>query len=205
MTARRHDGKTARLAIALLALLGVATITACATMRQFRALKQVTFAIDGVRGIRLAGVSLDGVRRAGDISPLNAARITAAVLRRELPLEFDVHVAGTNPADNPTTARLLRMQWTLDLNGRETVSGSLDTAYTFPPGLTTDVRVPIRLDVVQFFQNSAQDAIELALGLAGLGTRPTEVVIRAVPTIDTPLGPISYPNPITIVRRTVGP
>lgn len=186
-------------------LASVVTVSSCATMRQFTALKQVAFAIDGVRGVRLAGVSLDNVRRPNDISAFDAARIAAAVLGRRVPLEFDIHVAGNNPADNPTTARLVRLQWTLDLNGRETVSGTLDTAYTFAPGVETDVRVPIRLDLAQFFQNSAQDAIDLALGLAGLGTRQTEVVIRAVPTIDTPLGPISYPGPITIVRRTVGP
>jgi len=187
------------------AMLIVAGVTGCATARQFAALRQVTFAIDGVRGIRLAGVSLDGVRRVSDVSTFDAARIGIAVLRNQVPLSFDIHVGGSNPAENPTTARLIRMQWTLDLNGRETVSGVLDTAYTFPPGLTTDVRIPISLDMAQFFQNSATDAIDLALGLAGLGTRQTEVVIRAVPSIDTPLGRISYPNPITIVRRTVGP
>jgi len=188
-----------------LTLLGVTMFTACATVRQFTALKQVAFAIEGVRGIRLAGVALDNVRRPADINPLDAARIGAAVMSHRIPLEFDIHVGGTNPADNPTTARLVRLQWTLDLNGHETVSGTIDTAYTFAPGITTDVRVPIRLDLEQFYQHSAQDALDLALGLAGLGNKQTEVVIRAVPTIDTPLGAISYPSPITIVRRTVGP
>jgi hypothetical protein len=183
----------------------VGALSACATIRQVSALKQVAFAIEGVRGIRLAGVPLDHVRSASDVSTFDAARIAAAVLSRHVPLEFDIHVNGDNPADNATTARLVRLQWTLDLNGRETVSGIIDTAYTFVPGITTDVRVPIRLDLAQFYQNSAQDALDLALGLAGLGTRQTEVVIRAVPSIDTPLGAIKYPSPITIVRKTVGP
>lgn len=205
MTVRRSRRSSRSRRSLLLCGLVLASVTACATARQFAALRQVTFSIAGVRGVRLAGVSLDNVRRPSDISAFDAARIGAAVLRRQVPLEFDIHVDGTNPADNPTTARLLRLAWTLDLNGRETVSGTLDTAYMFPPGVTADVRVPIRLDMAQFFQNSATDAIDLALGLAGLGTRQTEVVLRAVPTIDTPLGPIAYPNPITIVRRTVGP
>ena len=42
------------------------------------------------------------------------------------------------------------------------------------------------------------------LAEAGLGSRRTEVALRAVPTIDTPLGPIQYPGAITIVRRAVG-
>ena len=204
MTDRRTDGRTARwpLFAVLLALAGIA---GCATLKSITALKQVAFAIENVRGVRLAGVSLDNVRRPGDISAFDAARIGAAVLSRHVPLEFDIHMTGSNPPDNPTTARLVRFQWTLDLNGHETVSGSLDTAYTFVPGMPTDVRLPVRLDLAQFFQNSASDALNLALGLAGLGNQQTEVVIRAVPTIDTPLGAITYPNPITIVRRTVGP
>jgi hypothetical protein len=61
------------------------------------------------------------------------------------------------------------------------------------------------MDLNQFFHQSGQDMIDLALGLAGLGTKETQVEIRAVPTIDTPLGGIRYPNAITIVKRTVGP
>jgi hypothetical protein len=188
----------------LASALAIAGITGCATMRSVTALRQVDFAIDRVAGLRLAGVNLDGVRRPSDISPLDAARITAAALRGQMPLTFNIHVLGQNPQENATTARLTRFQWTLDLNGRETVSGMLDTAYTFPPGVTTDVRLPISLDLKQFFNQSGQDLIDLALGLAGLGTRETQVQIRAVPTIDTPLGAIRYPNAITIVKRTVG-
>jgi hypothetical protein len=139
-----------------------------------------------------------------DVNVLDAARIGAAVARRQVPLSFELHLLGRNPAENGTTARLVRLQWILDLNGRETISGTLDTAYTFAPGEVTDVRVPVAFDLWQFFQGSAGDALELAAGLAGLGSRRTEVVVRAVPTIDTPLGPIRYPGAITIVRRTVG-
>jgi len=179
-------------------------LAACATVRGLRALRQVDFEVDRVATVRLAGVSLDRVRSVSDVNMLDAARIAAAVARRQVPLSFDLHVLGRNPAENRTTARLLRLRWILDLNGRETVSGTLDTAYTFAPGETTDVRVPVALDLWQFFQGSAGDALELAAGLAGLGARRTEVALRAVPTIDTPLGPIQYPGAITIVRRTVG-
>jgi hypothetical protein len=182
----------------------VLSVAACATARGVFALRQVAFSVDRVASVRLAGVPLDRIRSAADVGILDAGRIAAAVLRRQIPLEFDVHVLGRNPAENQTTAQLTRLQWILDLNGRETVSGALDTAYTFVPGMETDVRVPVRLDLAQFFQGSAADALDLALGLAGLGSRRTEIALRAIPTIDTPLGPIRYPGSITIVRRTVG-
>jgi hypothetical protein len=179
-------------------------LAACATLRGLRALRQIDFEVDRVTTVRLAGVSLDRVRSLSDVNMLDAARIAAAVVRRQVPLSFDLHLLGRNPAENRTTARLVRLRWILDLNGRETVSGTLDTVYTFVPGQVTDVRVPVALDLWQFYQGSAGDALELAAGLAGLGARRTEVALRAVPTIDTPLGPIQYPGAITIVRRTVG-
>ncbi len=190
-------GRVAAVAAILLGL------TACATVRGVLALRQVTFEVDRVAAVRLAGVSLDRIRGPADVGMLEAARIAAAVARRQVPVEFEVHLLGRNPAENHTTARLVRMHWILDLNGHETVSGTLDTAYTFAPGEVTDVRLPVALDLWRFFQGSAADVLNLALGLAGLGARPTEVVLRAVPTIDTPLGPIQYPGSITIVRRTV--
>ncbi len=196
--ARAHRQRSVAAAVLVLGLAG------CATARGILALRQVNFGIDRVASVRLAGVSLDHVRSSSDLSVLDYGRIGAAALRGQIPLEFDVHVMGANPQENNTTARLVRMQWTLDLNGRETVSGTLDTAYTFPPGSTTDVRVPVRLDLAQFFKSSAADALDLALGLAGLSARQTEVALRAVPIIDTPLGPIRYPTAITIVRRSVG-
>jgi len=179
-------------------------LCACATARGILALRQVAFEVDRVAAVRLAGVGLDHVRSPSDLGVLDAGRIAAAVARRQIPLEFDVHVFGRNPADNAATARLVRLQWTLDLNGHETVSGVLDSAYTFEPGAVTDLRVRVRLDLWQFFQGGASDAINLALGLAGLGARRTEVALRVVPTIDTPLGPIQYPTPVTVVRRSVG-
>src|SRR5258706_11833847 len=146
-TVRRSGGR----AVGIAALAALLLFDGCATMRSITALRQVDFAIDRVAALRLAGVNLDGVRRASDISPLDYARISAAALRGQMPLSFDIHILGNNPPENATTARLVRFQWTLLLNSTETVSGSLDTAYTFPPGLATDVRLPISLDLNQFF------------------------------------------------------
>jgi hypothetical protein len=189
---------------AALALAAALAAPGCATVRQLTALRQVEFSIDRVAGVVLAGVALDHVRSFADLDLRDAGRLAAAVARRQVPLEFALHVRGENPAENPVTARMLRLTWTLALNGRETVSGTIDTTYTFPPGEPQDVAVSVRLDLYEFFQARGRDAFELALGLLGAGARPTEVSLRAVPVIDTPLGAIHYPSAITIVRRTVG-
>ena len=72
------------------------------------------------------------------------------------------------------------------------------------PGAPTDVPITISLDLVDFFEANARDLVELALSLSGRGGAPKEVALRATPVVDTPLGPIRYPEPITIVSREVG-
>ena len=176
----------------------------CQTLRELAALRFVDFAIDGVSNARLAGVEVNRIRSYRDLTPTEMARLGSALARRELPFEFSLHVAARNPAENNVQARLVRMDWTLLLEDRETISGVLDQAYVIPPGGITDIPVQIELDLVKFFDRNLQDLVELALSVSGSGGEPKNVKLRALPTVDTPIGAIEYPQPITIVSRDLG-
>jgi hypothetical protein len=193
-----------RPAVLLAAAAPFALAAGCAAARQLAALRQVRFVIERASQVELAGLRLDHVRSLAELSPRDGARLATAVFQQDVPLSFTIHLSGENPAENAVTARMARVTWTLLLNGRETVSGAVDTTYTFPPGQPTEVRIPVRLDLYRFYRTSARDAFDLALGLLGQAGRQTDVALTAVPVIDTPLGAISYPGAITIVRRTVG-
>ncbi|HSG49490.1 MAG TPA: hypothetical protein VLA43_16845, partial [Longimicrobiales bacterium] len=121
-----------------------------------------------------------------------------------LPLEFSLMVQGENPADNEVAARLVRFDWTLLLEDRETVSGVFDQEVVFQPGQPTTFPVRIQLDLLEFFDGNARDLAELALSLADQGGEPKNVALQAVPTIQTALGPIRYPGTLTIVSGEVG-
>jgi hypothetical protein len=131
-------------------------------------------------------------------------RIGAAVAREELPLNFALHLNAENPPENDVEARMVRMDWTLLLDDTETISGIFDQNILMPPGQPTDISIPMSLDLVNFFNKGARDLIELALAVSGQGGSPKRIKLVATPTIDTVIGPIRYPNPITIVSRTVG-
>lgn len=189
---------------ALPALALAVTLSGCATLQQLVALRDVAFDIDRVSDLRLAGVDLSNVRSYRDLGVADVGRLTLAVSRRELPMDFRLHLTATNPADNSTDARLVRMNWTLFLQSRETISGVFADETLLRRGQPTDVPIAMSLDLVDFFEGSAQDLVELALSLAGQGGAPKEVTLRATPSVDTSLGPISYPRPITIVSREIG-
>ncbi len=182
----------------LLALAG------CATLQQVMALRDVDFAFDRVADVRLAGVDLDRVRSFSDLGLADAARLTAAVADRDLPLSLNVHLDATNPEDNTVDARLVRMDWTLLIEGREALSGVFDDEVILPPGEPRDVPFPVTLNLVEFVDGSARDLFDMALSLAGVGGAPAELAIRASPVVQTVLGPIRYPRPLVLVRGTVG-
>lgn len=171
----------------------------CATLQQLAALRQVQFAIDGVGTGRLAGIDLDRVRSAGDLRATDAGRLAAAMADEELPLEFTVDVRAENPAENQTTARMVRFAWTLLLDDRETIDGVVDREISLPPGDPQIIPLRMRVDLIDFFDGNATDLLNLALRFAGADAETAEVKLRALPTVETPLGPIEYPATITIV------
>lgn len=185
----------------LLTLLGGAS--GCATLQEIVALRQVDFSLDRVSALTLAGVDLSRVRSYEDLGVVDAARIAAAVATRRLPLDLTLHVRAENPPGN-SQARMTALDWTLFLQDRETVSGGLPSSVAIPAGGEADIPLGIRLDLLEFFDGNGRDLVNLALSLAGQEAPPTTVRLRATPTIDTPLGPIRYPEPITVASRTVG-
>jgi hypothetical protein len=192
------------LTVALLTVAVLAGAAGCATMRQIVALRQVNFTIDGVANVRLAGIDVSAKRSYRDFAAAEATRLAAALARRDLPLAFDLHLLAENPAENRVTARLIRMEWTLLLEDQETISGAIEREITFPPGEPRDLPIAIQLNLVDFFQQNAEHLVDLALNLAGQGGETKRIKLQALPTIETALGPITYPGRITIVSREVG-
>jgi hypothetical protein len=180
-----------------------ALLTSCQTLRELRSLKDVEFRIDRATNARLAGVNLSQMDSYSDLGGTDVARLASAFSQGELPLSFTLHVEATNPESNTVSARLTQMDWTLLLNDQETVSGVFDREVELAPGTPTDVPVDIKLDLARFFNDNLQGLVGLASSVGGEGP-PTNVQLRVQPTVRTSIGPIQYPEPITVVSRDVG-
>jgi hypothetical protein len=179
-------------------------LAGCATLQQIAALRQVDFVLDRVAQVRLADVDLDRVRSYSDLTLTDIGRLSLALSQDRLPLEFNLFVEGENPPDNDVDARLVRFDWTLLLEDRETVRGVFDQEVVFLPGQPTTFPLRIELDLLEFFKGNARDLAELALSLSGEGGEPKNVALEAVPTINTAIGPIRYPGTITVLSGEVG-
>lgn len=180
-------------------LLSSLVVGGCATLQRMVALRDVTFAIAGVGGGQLVGIDLARIQEAGDVNPVDVARVAGSVAGGSLPLEFVVNVRAENPAENSSAAEMIRLQWTLLLDDRETIEGVIEDRILLAPGDPTIIPVVVRLDLMEFFAGTAPELLGLALRFAGADADVAEVKLRAVPTVDTPFGLIDYPATILIV------
>lgn len=190
------------LAAVVLAFLLV--LPSCKTIEQLANLRSVDFAIDRVASARLGGIELSRLRSYEDLTAGDVFRVGQMVANEEAPLSFTLHLNAENPSKNDVNARLVEMDWTLLLDDTETVSGTFDQNILLSPGTTQDVPIAMEVDLVDFFDRGARDLIELALAVSGQGGEPKRIHLRAQPTIDTPIGPIRYPQPIMIDVGEVG-
>ena len=202
---------TRRVSMIVRTVCGVATMgtafgpSGCQTFREIAALENVDFLLESVSDVQLAGVRLDGIRGYDDLGPGQIVQILAAVGQGRLPLQVRVNVQAENPSSNVVTARMVQLDWALLLEGRETVTGSIADPVSLAPGEPQIIPIDAGLDLLQFFNDSGRDLVELVLALSGeSGGAAKEIAIRATPTISTPLGPMTYPTPVTIIRQTVG-
>ena len=182
------------------ALLAVVALPGCAAMNEVAALRHVTFAFSGVSNVRFVGIAIGPGASYSNLSMADLARLAAAALAQQAPIELVAHVSATNPPENKVPARMVNMGWKLFVEDRQALAGQLDTPVVIEPGKAVDVPVAVRFDLVQMGASGAQDLYDLAIAIAGQGTVQKDMRLELVPTIETSLGPITYPAPLVIRR-----
>jgi len=200
----------ARRIILPLALAGVLAFQSCATLDQLASviatLKKLQFKLSGVHDFRLLGLDIGGKSTLGDFSALDALKAVEAYRAKKLPVEFVVDVLAVNPNDGTggttkTASTLTALECRLLIDNRPTVVGNIDKPIEIP-GTGQESVIPLRLslDLLEFFGDKRyEDLIQLALAIGGKSRSAMRISLDAQPTVSTPLGPITYPNRVTIV------
>lgn len=172
----------------------------CAGLQPEGNLSQVKFTLDRVSNVHVAGIDVSKIQSVDDLNMFQVARATLAATRKQMPLELTLHLKSANPIANGVAARIVRMHWTLMLDGRETISGTIDRPVEIPAGGMQEIPLHLSLNMFDYFnEKSATALLELAFAFAGEGGGiPHGVALKIRPTVDTPFGPIKYGSPITI-------
>ena len=201
--------KIRRSSLALVLILPAFLSLSCSVLQGIQQamtnLTRCKFKLDTVSDMTLAGVPL---QNKSSISAVDGARLVAGLAQNNLPATFTLNVAAVNPNDGTggTTASAATMTsfaWTLILDSMITVKGDIGSPVTIP-GTGQQAIIPLRmnLNLAQFFKDKGYEHIvNLALALGGASGSPARITLRAKPTIQTDLGPITYPGEIDIVNK----
>lgn len=188
----------------LLVMAAGLVMAGCATLQQVVALRRVQFTFSNVSDVRVAGVSIESGASFTRLSLADAARLAAAVTAREVPLELVAHVSATNPKENTVRASMVGLDWQFFVEDRRMLAGALSRVVAIDPGVTADVPLDVRFDLLSLASGGARDLYDIAVAISGYGTMEKELRLELVPTIETPVGPMRFPSPI-VVRRQPAP
>lgn len=164
------------------------------------------FRLDRVSDAEVVRIRLDPPPTYRDLSATQIARLGLAIASRDVPIGFTIHLEGRNPESNQVTARLIALAWSYRVDDREILGGRLDQSLRFPPGQPVDVPVAIDFNLYRFFSGDARAIFDTAAALSGHAGGLHDVELRLTPRVDTPIGAMDYPTPITIrlASRTEG-
>ncbi|MCX6140673.1 MAG: LEA type 2 family protein [Candidatus Kapabacteria bacterium] len=194
----------------IILILCVVFVASCASIRDITnslaSLQNMQFKLTGITGMKLAGVDIGRLANPSSLSIADGISLGQAFSRKSLPTSFTLNVDAKNPNSGTQGAKsvpltLDDLQWRLLIDDKPTINGGLGSPVDVPGnGKTTQIPLVMDMDMYKFFADKGYDGIlNLALALGGQKGSTARVKLDAMPTVGTPLGPMTYPNRIAIV------
>jgi len=169
--------------------------------------QRLQWKLGSVSGMSVSGINVSNVSSLSGINPIDLVKLTSDIGSGKLPTAFTLNLLAKNPegqggAKNSTDV-IKSVAWRLLIDNKETINGNVAGPVTIPGvGQTTTIPVGISIDLMQFFKNEGlANLVGLALGIGGKSGSPARLSLKIQPTIDTFLGPITYPGEITVIDK----
>lgn len=179
---------------------------ACSILDQTSEMKTFTqceFRLVDVDNIILAGIDVQDVRSASDLSFTEATNISMAALSGKLPLGLTANIEVRNP--NPSKASMNSLYWKLFIDDIEITDGRVGEKVSVPAdGGVASMPVDIQVDLFEVLQGESSDAIiNFGMNLAGTGESSSRVKLKIKPNIVVGMTKVPYPGYFTIEEEFV--
>lgn len=190
-----------RLSLSVLLLLPLLPFAGCSTLQQISQmvnLSQCQFRLASVDTVSISGIPIQGGISVSDINPLDLIKLQSAYSSGTLPLQFTLNLEAKNPNSSP--AGMNRMEWILLMDGSQLTTGVLEKEVDIPAsGGVGTFPLVVNLDLLQVLSGRTLNSmINLALNIAGEGTKPTHVALKIKPSINVAGQTLDYPGYVTI-------
>lgn len=183
-------------------------LSACSVYKTMMNLSRLQFKLESVSDFRLNGMNISDKSKLSDFGAMQIIQLTTSIAQNKLPVSFTVTVDAKNPNDGKggfpaTDITIKKFPWKLLINDKETISGVVSKPVKVPGvGQVQQIPIQVELNLLEFVQgNGVNDIVNLVLALGGKKSDPSKVKIVADPLLDTPIGEMRYPEPITIISK----
>jgi hypothetical protein len=170
--------------------------------------QRLQFKLGNITNMKVAGVNFTGKNNIKDFNLLDGATILSAFTSGKLNTSFTLNVLAKNPNDGTggttnTSAVIKSLAWRLFIDDSELINGNVSQGIEVPGvGKETVIPIDMALDLLSFFKNDNYEKLmNLALALGGKSGSCARVKLGVTPTVDTFLGPITYPGEITVIDK----
>jgi len=159
------------------------------------------FEIINTENYNLSGADINNFASVKDMNLIDGTKILQGFTNKKLDLTFRINLQATNP--NTTKGKKLsaratisKLSYSILLEGKRTVSGSIEEKFEVPEG-GGSVIIPInaKINLMQFFGGSSyKELINLVLSIGGAKKSGKKVELIINPTIESPIGDLSPGN-----------
>lgn len=197
--------KTIALTIVLISL--TISLAGCSIFKQMTNISRLKFRLNSVSDFTVNGINISNKSSLRDFNVFDSAQLLNSVAKGSLPVSFNLNIEAKNPNDGGGFPRqdldIVDFKWRLIVDDVETLSGNIARPISVPgTGETTIFPITVQLDLYKFFKDRGfENIINLALAIGGKNSNLSRIVLKAQPTLQTPIGKITYPGEIDIIDK----
>ena len=179
-------------------LAAVLLVTSCRYARELSTLRKCEFRLSGVDNYVFSGIRMDEIQSYNDLNIGQLGKITAGMMKGNLPLSFIVHIEALNP--NPHNASLNKLDYIAFIDDVQIAEGSVtEKTVIAPSGGMSLIPLTVNTNLLDAFsKESLQALFNLVLNLSDAGKTPTRIIIKIKPTISIAGKDIVYPAYIRV-------
>jgi LEA14-like dessication related protein len=175
--------KVMKLKILLVLVITGTIFTSCDVLSSVVSFVNCKYEFAGLSNPSVAGINIGNMTNVNNLNAASLLKLTAGILSGSLPLSFTVNINATNP--NSTSAHIAGLDWGIDLNSTNVLSGTLDHSISIPGnGGQTVIPLTVQTDLLQLFKGESKDNIFSFINhLLNAGDGSSKVAIRIRPSV----------------------
>ena len=145
------------LALAIVCLISVSCSSVLQQVQETAALKNCKFSLNSVQKISVAGINIKTLGTS-DLTAANVAKLSAAILTKNIPLDMTMQVGIKNPSAK--SASLNTMDWKLEIDDMELANGTTTQKVTIPASSKASFPLAVNVNTYKVFSKDGISSLK---------------------------------------------